>query len=244
MGDWTTRARQEDLHPALRVVMREVLAYLRGHGRPFKAYSGLRTFDEQNELYAKGRTKPGGIVTKARGGQSMHNYGLAVDSAPYNLMTPEEWDVHWPDPDKKDSVWFLLEEALTEVGQLSGDPDTHLVEFEWGGRWRFRDVPHIQIRTTLAELRNGLYPATPDTEWLVNAHTTFLFQNSDWIMRRAQYLLNELEHNAGPVDGLMGPRTRDALIDFQGINGLAKSGGVDIPTVGELVRAHQRVMFP
>ena len=39
----------------------------------------LRTFPEQNALYAQGRTKPGPRVTKAKGGQSYHNYGLAID---------------------------------------------------------------------------------------------------------------------------------------------------------------------
>jgi peptidoglycan L-alanyl-D-glutamate endopeptidase CwlK len=46
---------------------------------------------EQNELYAQGRTKPGDIVTRARGGQSDHNHrdpdtqrpaSLAVDFVP------------------------------------------------------------------------------------------------------------------------------------------------------------------
>ena len=39
----------------------------------------LRTWDEQNRLYQKGRTKPGRIVTNAKAGQSWHNYGFAFD---------------------------------------------------------------------------------------------------------------------------------------------------------------------
>jgi len=42
-------------------------------------YCGFRSFTEQDALYAQGRTKAGRIVTKARGGQSYHNYGLAYD---------------------------------------------------------------------------------------------------------------------------------------------------------------------
>ena len=38
---------------------------------------GLRTFEEQDELYAKGRSKSGDVVTNAKGGESNHNYGLA-----------------------------------------------------------------------------------------------------------------------------------------------------------------------
>ncbi len=39
----------------------------------------LRTIAEQNALYAQGRTTAGKIVTNAKGGQSFHNYGLAID---------------------------------------------------------------------------------------------------------------------------------------------------------------------
>jgi hypothetical protein len=46
-------------------------------------YCGRRTMEEQAALYAKGRTKqPGKIVTKAKPGQSYHNYGLAFDWVP------------------------------------------------------------------------------------------------------------------------------------------------------------------
>lgn len=41
----------------------------------------VRTIEYQNDLYALGRTKPGRIVTNARGGSSYHNYGLAFDFA-------------------------------------------------------------------------------------------------------------------------------------------------------------------
>ena len=40
---------------------------------------GLRTIAEQNALYAQGRTTAGKIVTNAKGGQSFHNHGLAID---------------------------------------------------------------------------------------------------------------------------------------------------------------------
>lgn len=39
----------------------------------------LRTFEQQNELYKKGRSYPGAKVTWVKGGYSYHNYGLAVD---------------------------------------------------------------------------------------------------------------------------------------------------------------------
>ena len=49
------------------------------HGITIKVIGGLRTYEEQNELFAQGRTKPGRIVTNARGGFSNHNFGIAFD---------------------------------------------------------------------------------------------------------------------------------------------------------------------
>jgi peptidoglycan L-alanyl-D-glutamate endopeptidase CwlK len=40
-----------------------------------------RSFAESDKLYAQGRTEPGEIVSYSKGGQSYHNYGLALDCA-------------------------------------------------------------------------------------------------------------------------------------------------------------------
>lgn len=47
-------------------------------------YEGLRTSARQNELYAIGRTVQRGKpkVTNAKAGQSMHQYGIAIDFVP------------------------------------------------------------------------------------------------------------------------------------------------------------------
>src|SRR5579859_3440231 len=45
-------------------------------GIAIKIISGLRTYEQQDALYAQGRSKPGQIVTKAKGGQSNHNFGI------------------------------------------------------------------------------------------------------------------------------------------------------------------------
>ena len=59
-------------------------------------YCGRRTMEEQSGLYAKGRTKPGKIVTKAKPGQSYHNYGLAFDWVPLKA-TPKNKDLYMAD---------------------------------------------------------------------------------------------------------------------------------------------------
>ena len=61
-------------------------------------YCGFRSFEEQAALYSKGRTAGGRIVTKAKAGESYHNYGLAFDWVPVKptpkdpKMLTADWD--------------------------------------------------------------------------------------------------------------------------------------------------------
>lgn len=48
-------------------------------GIEIEMFEGFRSEDRQDWLYAQGRTREGKIVTKARGGQSFHQYGVACD---------------------------------------------------------------------------------------------------------------------------------------------------------------------
>lgn len=90
---------------------------------------GLRTFAEQDALYVK-RPK----VTNAKGGQSIHNYGVAIDFA--LLINGKE--ISWEstidyDGDKK-ADWMEVVEAFKEEG------------FKWGGDWKtFKDLPHLEL---------------------------------------------------------------------------------------------------
>jgi peptidoglycan L-alanyl-D-glutamate endopeptidase CwlK len=100
-------------------------------GLDVKCICGLRTWAEQAALYAKGRTAPGKIVTKAPPGHSMHNYGLALDLAVFS----------------KDGKTYHGDHALyEELGPLGES-----LGFEWGGRWKFNDEPHYQFRPAWAK---------------------------------------------------------------------------------------------
>jgi len=67
------------LNPKLQPLARKLIETATERGIHVKIICGNRTYAEQDELYAQGRTKPGSIVTKAKGGQSMHNVGCAFD---------------------------------------------------------------------------------------------------------------------------------------------------------------------
>ncbi len=246
---WQRKIDKSQIHPGLVAVMELTLKKLEEMKSPFKAYSGTRTFAQQNNLYAQGRTvgKKGGIVTKAKGGQSMHNYGVAVDAAPFNLLTNNPDDLWWPDPDqRKGEVWWKLEECLMEASHEIDEEFDDGLDYEWGGRWKgLRDVPHCQIRTTLTELRAGEYPYCSDVEWLVKAHTTFLF-DTPWMARRMQHLLNMQSYSVGAVDGITGEKTSNALRQFAKDQKIEGNGGdieLDLKaTIERLVRLHQTAM--
>ncbi|EAC2868379.1 M15 family metallopeptidase [Listeria monocytogenes] len=89
---------------------------------------GYRSSAEQNALYAQGRTKPGAVVTNAKGGQSNHNYGVAVDLC---LYTSDGKNVIW---ESTTSRWKTVVSAMKAEG------------FAWGGDWKsFKDYPHFEL---------------------------------------------------------------------------------------------------
>jgi peptidoglycan LD-endopeptidase CwlK len=88
--------RLKKVHPELARRAALLIQALADKGYTIEVVQGLRTFAEQDELYKQGRTKPGQVVTKAKGGQSNHNYGLAVDLCPFVNGKPQwvhsDWD--------------------------------------------------------------------------------------------------------------------------------------------------------
>ncbi|HEY7647515.1 MAG TPA: peptidoglycan-binding protein [Methylomirabilota bacterium] len=53
-------------------------------------------------------------------------------------------------------------------------------------------------------------------------------------VRTAQQALVDKGYNPGPVDGLMGPKTRAAVQEFQGKEGLEANGQLDMKTMSRL----------
>ena len=106
----------------------------------------LRTIKEQNDLYAQGRTKPGRIVTNAKDGASYHCYGLAFDVA---LIVEKK--VIW---NKNDNNHNKIDD-WEEIGKLGEQ-----LGLEWGGRWKFKDIPHFQLTfgLSITDLKAGKRP--------------------------------------------------------------------------------------
>lgn len=142
MYEQTNDARIAQLHPLVAKMAREWLRRVTAEGIAVCVVQGLRTFAEQDELYAQGRTKPGNIVTQVRGGYSYHNYGLAFD---FCLVKPDgslDWDVG--------PKW----RRAAEIGKS--------LRFSWGGDWdpSFQDFPHFEYTfgLTTQQLKAGAVP--------------------------------------------------------------------------------------
>jgi peptidoglycan L-alanyl-D-glutamate endopeptidase CwlK len=115
-----------------------------------KLISGTRTYAEQDQLYKKGRFgNKEKKVTKARGGQSNHNFGIAWDVGIFR-----EGKYLTGDTPKEDKVYKALAAAV-----LSND-------LEWGGNWQtFVDKPHYQLKLDLdlSEIRARFEAGRPFT---------------------------------------------------------------------------------
>jgi peptidoglycan L-alanyl-D-glutamate endopeptidase CwlK len=117
--DASSAARLDKVHPELKKRVTQLLENLTVQSLDVRVVQGLRTFAEQDALFAK---RP--RVTKARGGQSNHNYGLAVDLCPFKAGKPD-----WNDGD-----------AFNTIGR-----EAKKLGLEWGGDWKFVDKPHVQL---------------------------------------------------------------------------------------------------
>ncbi len=115
-----------DVHPILARKVLSIIELAAQEGYILTVVQGLRTFAEQDRLFKK---RP--RVTKARGGQSYHNYGVAVDIA-FIVNGKLSWD----------------EKLYKNVGRWAGR-----VGLEWGGNWHFVDMPHLQLNNMPATAR-------------------------------------------------------------------------------------------
>ena len=90
-----------------------------------------RSVEEQNDLYAQGRTVHGKIITNARGGSSYHQYRCAADIVPLRggkIL----WNV-FSSPGVLEPEWQVMVDAARSLN------------IEWAGDWiHFREYNHFQ----------------------------------------------------------------------------------------------------
>lgn len=127
--DKASQDRLAKVHPELAKRVANLIAALAEHGIDARVVSGLRTYAEQDALYAQGRTHPGQRVTNARGGYSNHNFGLACDIGIFDAKGK-----------------YLGDSMLYDLIQ----PAAHQAGLESGADWKhINDRPHVQLPTDL-----------------------------------------------------------------------------------------------
>lgn len=115
------------LYPPFLAKLQAVVDDLHASGLDYWVVSGFRPYDEQTELYAQGRTKPGRVVTQARAGESSHNFGIAAD-----LVRDFYLERAGLQPDFRPESYDAVGPVAVKHGLV------------WGGTWRFKDLPHVQ----------------------------------------------------------------------------------------------------
>lgn len=226
-------------HPVVRESALELVSRAYDEGINVQISEGHRSYARQNQLYAQGRTRPGNIVTNARGGQSWHNFGIAVDF----FLTNH---------DGSKAVWTVNRNwrRVAEIAKSLG--------FEWGGDWTsFKDYPHLQMRggLTMSQMRAGRKPnlvsrvnnpikpsskpgsskpATSPTKWTKKTgnwtgqvlkkgdHGTPVLQAQQMLAH--SYFYPEKGAKRDGVDGYYGDKTVDAVRRYQDVHGLKVDG--------------------
>lgn len=137
------------LHPVVAEKRDRLVSLSRDKGINILITDEFRSSKEQDALYRQGRTADGPIVTTVQGGESYHNYGLAIDFA---LLSPEGkalWDLEYDGNGNGQADWMEVVAIAKRLG------------FAWGGDWEsFKDNPHLQMDFgfSIRELQGGWRP--------------------------------------------------------------------------------------
>lgn len=129
VADLLVRIDASKLYPPFKKKLITAVRNCRSKGSDYFVISALRTWNEQADLYARGRTESGNIVTNAEPGESAHNYGVAADGC-----KDSEKDRRGLQPDWNLEEYKLWAEEAERVG------------LEAGLYWKsFKEGPHIQL---------------------------------------------------------------------------------------------------
>lgn len=131
-------AKMAGCHPDLIAKLGKVLTAMAALGFPMMVTDGVRTFAQQQALYAQGRSAIGGVVTNAdgvpkeQGGHGVSNHQLKLDGfghaadCAFLVDGVPSWDTRLP--------WKAYGAAAVAVG------------LTWGGDWQsLRDLPHVEL---------------------------------------------------------------------------------------------------
>lgn len=191
-----------ELHPTLQQKAAELKKKCAAQGIQILFSECFRTVAEQDALYAQGRTKPGNIVTNAKGStySSQHQWGIAVD---FYL----DMDVDG-DGSKADDAYNNATRLFDRVGEIAKS-----IGLGWGGDWKsIKDRPHLYLTNwgnTTATLKK-LY-GTPErfmVTWKTGSAVTDRFTGAaSASYERTEFIMDVQAATGSRVDGKAGSET-------------------------------------
>lgn len=242
--DKKSAERLAKVHPVLSERVATLLSELAVLGQDVRVVQGLRTFAEQDALYNQPRDgkdndgdgkidNRGENVTGARGGQSNHNYGLAVDLCPF-VNGKAAWN---------------NANAFNIIGR-----EAKKLRLEWGGDWKRVDMPHVQLKgMSIKECQmafaigklpkvwariNEILAGKPPIVFVPKEDELLEFGDKGEAVKTLQQQLLALKLlRPHEVDGDFGKITKNAVIAFQRINNLTADGIVGDGTKAKLAEA-------
>lgn len=126
----------ESLHPKIKDEVKTLLEQAEteiSSNYKIRIVQAYRSKVYQDALYAQGRTKPGPIVTQAKGGSSFHNYGLAIDIC----FLIKQVDGTFKYDEKKSWIFGPEFNKIKKIFKDNG--------YTWGGDWKTKkDAPHFE----------------------------------------------------------------------------------------------------
>ncbi|MGL6099968.1 MAG: M15 family metallopeptidase [Fusobacteriaceae bacterium] len=122
------------VHPNLIMLVSYALAISK---QDFFISEGTRTIERQRELYSQGRTTSGVIVTNVDGVTKKSNHQVKSDGYGHAV---DLYYVKWTNTDKSnDPRWDVIYSAFETASANLGIP------ISIGGKWKMRDMPHIEL---------------------------------------------------------------------------------------------------
>lgn len=124
-----------DLHPELQKPCNDFFDKSREDGLDTFLIFTWRSPEDQDKIYAQGRTAPGKIVTQLKGDRSLHCFTLNGQPA------AKAFDFGLRDENNK----YILDGS--DHRYLQAGVIGKSLGLEWGGDWRsFKDYSHFQIK--------------------------------------------------------------------------------------------------
>ncbi|MDP2123589.1 MAG: peptidoglycan-binding protein [Parvibaculum sp.] len=183
-------------------------------------------------IHAEGRGTAQDFVTAAKWFEEAANYGLG--DSQYNLAVLNERGLGIEKNATEAYKWLAIAAKGGDKG-AAAKRDALAATMDAGELAKAKVATETWRAKTPAPLANGDISSLKswDVSSLGNLGNKAAVPARDAIAR-TQALLNRLGYDAGSPDGQMGPRTRDALLDYQMTEGLEATGTVTPETLATL----------